>query len=94
MSDLQEQRQALWQIYKYELQYRPHRFRVIFLNALGICGICGTWVNPKNNPRDPKHGTIDHVVPLSKGGCNIFSNLQLAHAECNHRKGNGDRDEH
>ena len=31
--------------------------------------------------------TIDHYVPLSKGGTNALRNLRLACSFCNHRKG-------
>jgi 5-methylcytosine-specific restriction endonuclease McrA len=47
------------------------------------CGICSKPIFFK------KHNvTIDHIVPISKGGGNILSNLQLAHYECNQAKGN------
>jgi hypothetical protein len=31
--------------------------------------------------------TIDHIMPKSKGGSNDMSNLQLAHFDCNNKKG-------
>jgi 5-methylcytosine-specific restriction endonuclease McrA len=31
--------------------------------------------------------TIDHVIPLNKGGTNEFKNLRPAHEECNRNKG-------
>lgn len=34
--------------------------------------------------------TFDHVIPRSKGGTDALSNLRLAHALCNRRR--GDRD--
>lgn len=33
--------------------------------------------------------TLDHVIPISKGGGN-GNNLLLAHAKCNSRRGNAD----
>jgi len=35
-----------------------------------------------------KKSTIDHIVPVCKGGSNDISNLQLTHNECNNFKGN------
>jgi len=32
--------------------------------------------------------TIDHIIPLSKGGLHMMSNCQLAHRRCNSYKGN------
>jgi hypothetical protein len=33
-------------------------------------------------------GTIDHVIPRSRGGKNTWQNLVAACSKCNHRKGN------
>lgn len=32
--------------------------------------------------------TLDHYIPLSKGGADEFDNTRAAHHECNQRKGN------
>ena len=42
------------------------------------CGICGRLL------RDDV--TIDHRVPISKGGKSVYKNLQLAHKACNNAK--------
>lgn len=47
----------------------------------GICWICNGKVSPKN-------ATRDHVVPKSLGGTNHRSNIKLAHASCNSKRGN------
>lgn len=47
----------------------------------GICGICRT-------PVALVHTTIDHVVPLSRGGLHSYANTQPSHEECNVAKGN------
>lgn len=31
--------------------------------------------------------TIDHIIPLSKGGLHSWNNIQLAHLSCNSSKG-------
>ena len=47
-----------------------------------ICGICN-----KELPGIDRC-TIDHIVPVSRGGTNDLSNLQLTHNKCNNVKGN------
>lgn len=38
---------------------------------------------------DIVHNTqVDHIIPTSKGGPNIYANKVLAHTRCNHEKGN------
>lgn len=46
----------------------------------GICGIC-------REPVPFERFSIDHIVPLSRGGAHSMVNLQLAHLSCNARKG-------
>ena len=45
----------------------------------GRCGICGEPV-----ARDEE--SLDHVVPLARGGEHSYANVQLAHLSCNKRK--------
>jgi 5-methylcytosine-specific restriction endonuclease McrA len=45
------------------------------------CGICGHDVRFDDS-------TIDHIIPLSRGGSDSFKNMQLAHTACNSAKGN------
>ena len=47
------------------------------------CGLCGRAI-PKNVKwPHPKFGTIDHIVPLAKGGAHLRINVQAAHLRCN-----------
>jgi 5-methylcytosine-specific restriction endonuclease McrA len=32
---------------------------------------------------DPGFGSLDHAIPLSKGGSHSYANAQLAHLSCN-----------
>jgi 5-methylcytosine-specific restriction endonuclease McrA len=51
-----------------------------------ICHICGDQVD-MSLPRTSKLGaTLDHVIPISKGGLDSLDNLKLAHWICNIRK--------
>lgn len=49
----------------------------------GICKICGNPVNMNVDPLDNEYGSIDHIIPLSKGGTHQWKNVQLAHRICN-----------
>ena len=44
------------------------------------CHICGKRVSEKR-------WSMDHLVPLSKGGPHTFANVALAHLKCNQRRG-------
>lgn len=34
-----------------------------------------------------EEATIDHIIPMAKGGTNVLSNLQIACYPCNLKKG-------
>lgn len=52
----------------------------IYIRDYGICGLC-------NQPVSEESFTIDHIVPISKGGAHIYSNVHIAHRSCNASKG-------
>lgn len=52
-----------------------------------ICGLCGEPVSPDVAWPDPLSPSVDHIVPLSKGGGHTVENVQLTHLQCNVRKG-------
>lgn len=51
----------------------------------GVCGICHRPVRIKRGPMRP---SIDHIIPLSRGGTHELENVQLSHYRCNESKGN------
>lgn len=55
------------------------------------CHLCGLEV-PKVAWPDRLSPSLDHVVPLSKGGAHDPSNVRLAHLTCNAAKGPRERD--
>jgi hypothetical protein len=52
------------------------------------CNICTKPVNMSKSGSDPLGPTIDHLLPVSKGGTNDSFNLALAHRRCNTSRGN------
>jgi 5-methylcytosine-specific restriction endonuclease McrA len=51
------------------------------------CGICREPVDMSIAYPDPFSRSLDHVVPLARGGAHSYSNTQLAHLRCNVSKG-------
>lgn len=71
--------QERWHLQRAELMGR--NYELITLKDLArrdkdLCGICKTVVKPPDR-------SIDHIVPMSKGGDHVWSNVQLAHERCN-----------
>lgn len=52
----------------------------------GICQLCGDKINFNLDPNDNKYPSIDHIVPLAKGGLHSWDNVQLACRICNSLK--------
>jgi 5-methylcytosine-specific restriction endonuclease McrA len=55
--------------------------RNVFLRDLYKCQYCGADCNGTD-------ATLDHVLPLSKGGKSVWTNLTTACKPCNYRKAN------
>ena len=51
------------------------------------CHLCGQPVS-MDKRQHAKTPTLDHLIPKSRGGWWIESNLKLAHRDCNNRRGN------
>ena len=52
----------------------------------GICWICGNPTDLSDRrwgPCGPNYPSVDHVVPLAKGGSHTWANVKLAHHKCN-----------
>ena len=61
---------------------------VLIRRDRGKCMLCGDPVNLTAERGTRRAPSIDHVVPLSLGGEHSYENCQLAHIECNSKKGN------
>lgn len=54
--------------------------KLVYLIDGGICGICG-------KPLEMSDFTLDHIIPISKGGGHVYPNVHSAHRICNIRRG-------
>ena len=61
--------------------------RWVFEHSGGRCHICGQLVDWTLRGPDPLSKSLDHLIPLSKGGSHGPGNVRLAHLRCNQRKG-------
>lgn len=61
----------------------------LFYRDHGRCKICSRKLNLKRKVPHKMAATIDHIIPLSKGGMHEYKNTQLACFMCNSLKGNG-----
>lgn len=52
-----------------------------------VCGLCDLSVDGSLAYPEPFSASLDHIIPLSKGGHHTLDNVQLAHLQCNVRKG-------
>lgn len=52
------------------------------------CWICELRIDPELPSTNRMGGTVDHVVPISKGGTDDWDNLKPAHWICNVKRGN------
>lgn len=50
------------------------------------CGICGGAIDPQLAWPDPGCASLDHVIPVSRGGSHTYANVQASHLDCNVRK--------
>jgi 5-methylcytosine-specific restriction endonuclease McrA len=60
--------------------YEKINRKEVYLKDGMICGICGGHLEMSDF-------TIDHIIPISKGGGHVFGNVHSAHRICNIRRG-------
>ena len=52
-------------------------------NGIVLCFVC-------NRPVRERDATLEHVIPISKGGTDAMDNLDISHLYCNTKRGNGE----
>ena len=70
---------------KHRAQFDKNKRRV--LATQGVCAICGRPVDKSLRWPHPLSPTVDHIIPVNKGGHpSDIANLQLTHWTCNRQK--------
>lgn len=77
-----------------KLTYKAIPLKALVKRDGGICQICGEPVDSTDGWYDERdifhigrnYPTVDHIIPLTKGGDNTWDNVQLAHQHCNSAK--------
>lgn len=70
---------------KHRAQFDKNKKRIFATQT--VCAICGKPVDFSLKYPHPLSPTIDHIIPVSKGGHpSDIDNLQLAHRTCNRQK--------
>jgi hypothetical protein len=72
---------------RFNVKYENIKARDVFERDLWICGLCNEPVDKLAIHPQPDAATLDHIIPMSKGGCHVVSNVQCAHWACNAKKG-------
>lgn len=84
-------------IRRLRIQNKPHDnipLRKLEERDKCICWLCGGKTNRTDRiihdcwyEAGPTHPSIDHVIPLAKGGTHTWNNVRLAHWKCNSLRG-------
>jgi 5-methylcytosine-specific restriction endonuclease McrA len=48
-----------------------------------VCQLCLGKIKKNSKQNDPLEATLDHIIPISKGGEHSYKNVQCAHRQCN-----------
>ena len=77
---------------KYGCEYEPVNRLKVFARDQYICHICGVKTDPNLVTNSKHYPTIDHIIPMSKQGGHLYSNIATACFMCNSVKRDLDLD--
>lgn len=72
---------------RFGVQYEHIDRLDIFARDEWTCGLCGDLIDAGLKFPDIGCATLDHIVPMSRGGDHVPANVQAAHFGCNAKKG-------
>lgn len=79
-------RNALYRARKYSVEAERIYKKDVFDECNWKCGICGLPVDKFLKYPNKLSASLDHIIPLAKGGKHVRKNVQLAHLLCNMKK--------
>jgi hypothetical protein len=83
LSDIGHSRRAAKRANRYESVSRD----TVLERDSWTCHLCAEPIPPEAAWPDPLSASMDHVIPLAKGGSHTYDNVKSAHLTCNIRKG-------
>jgi len=78
-----ETRARQGQVKRFKKATAPNIVARLYYKHDGLCGICKQPIDLTIKYPDKRSLSIDHILPVSKGGNNFQSNLQPTHLICN-----------
>jgi 5-methylcytosine-specific restriction endonuclease McrA len=85
---LRELNKRQGQVKRFEKASAPNIVARLYYKHNGLCGICKQPIDLRIKHPDMMSLSIDHIIPVSKGGTNFQKNLQPTHLICNLKKSN------
>lgn len=58
----------------------------MFKKQKGLCCWCSLLMVMTSDDNDPLQATIEHVIPLARGGLDNANNIKIAHKKCNNER--------
>lgn len=74
---------------KSQLVDKDITLEALYRRDSGVCYLCGKkcdWNDKTDKSVGPAYPSIDHMKPISRGGLHAWTNVKLAHFECNWKK--------
>lgn len=86
--DIRRRNTNIWRAKKHGVEFETVLEHKVYARDRFICKLCDKEVDFGLKWPDLMSRTLDHIIPLSKGGTHTFDNVQLAHYSCNSKKNN------
>ncbi len=71
----------MWPGWEKQANLRKGWRRTLWRLGKRECHVCGGPIAHES------HATLEHVIPLAKGGDDTIANAALSHEECNRKRG-------